>query len=268
MPKRWLFPDHVLWKIGDWEVRRPFREALLDVLIDHLKYTFGMEWAQEQYALPEEDRHVVMRWWYSVCAQLKEAAPPNHVRGQFIEVPRTGNVMEYGWLADDLYRLRLVDALDPAVIARLRSHDQFQGARYEIAIAASLVRAGFDIRWLNGTDKHCEFEATQRLTHETIAVEVKSRHVPGTLNNRGVQPDLDEIGFVAHRYYNQAIQQCPVDKPCAIFINLNMPMRAFAEGEFPWEAEIKAMSEKLPQSNPSSPSVENCLVLTNFAAHY
>ncbi len=269
MPQRWLHPDHILWKIGDWEVRRPLREALLDVLTDHLKYTFGTPWANAQYALPVEERHAVMRWWFGVCEASKKAAPPNHVRGQIFPVPRTGDVTEFGWLADDLYRLRLAGALDPTVLDRLRSHDQFQGARYEFAIAASLVRCGFGIKWIHGTDKHCEFEATQALTNETIAVEVKSRHVRGTLNQPGEMPKPEEMRFVAHRYYNEALQQCPKDKPSAIFIDLNLPPQVSpGDHSIPWWSEMQQMFDNLPQPSPTEPGVETCLVFTNFAAHY
>ena len=66
-PEQWRCPDGILWKIGDWEVLRPFRETLLDVMVDHLKFTFGKKWAAEQYALPEEERHAAMRWWFGVC---------------------------------------------------------------------------------------------------------------------------------------------------------------------------------------------------------
>ena len=269
MPQRWLRSDHILWKIGEWEVRRPLNEALLDVLIDHLKYTFGKPWADEQYALPDAQRHVVMRWWFAVCEATKNAASPDHVRGQIFAVPRTGDVTEFGWLADDLYRLRLAGALDPTVLDRLRSHTQFQGARYEFAIAASLIRCGFNIRWIHGTDKHCEFEATQTFTQETIAVEVKSRHVRGTLNQPGEMPEPNEMRFIAHRYYNEALQQCPKDKPSAIFIDLNLPPQAnTGDNSIPWWSEMQRMFADQPQPSETEPAIETCLVFTNFAAHY
>lgn len=269
MPQRWLHSDHILWKIGDWEVRRPLKETLLDVLIAHLKFTFGKPWADEQYALPVEQRHVVMRWWFSLCETQKYAAPPGHVRGQTYSVPHTGDVAELGRLADDLYRLRLAGALDQKVLERLRSHSEFQGARYEFAIAASMVRSGFNINWVHGTDTHCEFEATHATTKETIAVEVKSRRVRGTLNEHGEMPNLDEMRFIAHRYYNEALKQCPVDRPSAIFIDLNLPPQATTDtNNIPWKSEMQRMIDNLPQPSATEPAVETCLVFTNFAAHY
>lgn len=268
-PNRWLCADHILWEIGDWKIKRPLRETLVDVLIDHLKYTFGEVWADDQYKLPPDHRHVVMRWWFSWCESSKSMAPADHVPGKVFSVQTTGDMLELGTLAFDLYHLRLAGALDPTVLARLRSHDQFQGARYEFTIAASMIRSGFNIHWLQGAGPHCEFEATQRLTGETIAVEVKSRHIAGTLNQPGTLPTLKEIALRAHRYYNEAIKQCPSDKPCAIFINLNLPPEVQSGSHhIPWWPEIQRLIDALPRSSPSSPAAETCLVLTNFAGHY
>jgi hypothetical protein len=60
-------------------------------------------------------------------------------------------------------------------VQRLRSYEAFQGARYEIAVAATFVRCGFDIEWVEEkAKKHCEFNATHKGTGENIAVETKS----------------------------------------------------------------------------------------------
>ncbi len=268
-PQRYLYPDHILWQIGDWQIKRPLREALMDVLVDHFKYTFGKEWADAQYALPAEQRHIVMRWWFSWSESSKSMAPPDHRPGQIFGFRPTGDMMELGTLAHDLYHLRLVGALDPAVLRRLRSRDQFQGARYELTIAAAMVRSGFVIKWIHGPNTHCEFEATCKSTGETIAIEVKSRHVGGTLNQPGTPPDPDKMRFVAHRYYNEAIRQCPIDKPCAVFINLNLPPQVNPGNyHIPWWPEMQKLIDALPRCSAAKPTAETCLVLTNFAGHF
>ena len=267
--ERWLHQDHIAWKIGEWEVKRPLKETHLDVISDHLRYTFGKAWANAQYELPEIERHVVMRLWFAVCEAQKRAASADYASGQFFPVPRTGEVAEFSWLADDLYRLRLAGALDNAIVDRLRSMDQYQGARYEVAVAASFVRAGFAIEWETGTGKHCEFVATQSQTSESIAVEAKSRHVGGTLNRPGNTPNLDEMRFKAHRYYNDALTQCPQDRPCAIFIDLNLPPQVDAGDQaIPWREAMRPMLDAIPRPTAAEPALETCLVLTNFAAHY
>lgn len=65
----------------------------------------------------------------------------------------------------------LIHAGEPpeGIIARLRDRTQYQGGRYELAIAATFARLDCSIRWLDadaslGSGKRVEFEATFRLT--------------------------------------------------------------------------------------------------------
>ena len=46
-------------------------------------------------------------------------------------------------LSYDVYTLRNAGALPQRLVVRLRSHAEFQGAKYEIAVAAIIRRAGF-----------------------------------------------------------------------------------------------------------------------------
>jgi hypothetical protein len=83
------------------------------------------------------------------------------------------------------------DRLDWDVRDRLKTDDQFQWARYELAVAAIFIRSGFDIEWLDqrkGPGKRCEFIATHRLTGEVISVEAKSRHRAGRFSNPVLRP--------------------------------------------------------------------------------
>ena len=72
--------------------------------------------------------------------------------------------------------------LPDSLIKRLKDFHKFQGARYEILVAAVFTRAGFDIEWIDDTKasgKHPEFIATHKRTGRKIAVEAKSRRRPG-----------------------------------------------------------------------------------------
>jgi hypothetical protein len=269
LPQRLLYRDHILWKIGDVTFQRPLREPLLDLLVDHLKYTLGTEWAREQFALVAEKRHVVMRQWSTLCELQRASAPPDHKRGDWYRIEPSGDAVEFMSLADDLYRLRLANALRPKLVQRLRHHAEFQGARYECAIAASFVRSGFDIAWQTGAGKKCEFVATHRVTREAIAIEVKSRRRPGTLNEPGMEPRRSSLRLDVRHLYDQALGQCPSDKPCGIFIDVNLPPESAGDrSRIPWWDEIKAMLSEYPEPGPTTPCTETCLVFTSFGWHY
>lgn len=269
VPERRLYPDHILWKVGDATFKRPLGEPLLDFLVDHLKYTFGQKWSEPQYSLPVEERHVVMQWWFSLCELRKASAGPNHRRGRWFKVAPSGDAMEFMSIADDLYRLRLGNVLLPRLVNRLRNRAEFQGARYECAIGASFVRCGFDIAWQRGPGKKCEFVATHRATGESIAVEVKSRRRPGTLNEPGGPLDRDSLRLDVGHLYEQALRQCPADKPCGVFIDVNLPPESAAdESQIPWREDLQAMLDDFPEPGPTTPATETCLVFTNFGWHY
>src|SRR5207244_2036670 len=114
------------------------------------------------------------------------------------------------------------------LLKRLRSMDQFQGARYEIGIAAIFARLGFSIEFLDERtapdQKHCEFNLRDSRDELVVAVEVKSRHRPGVLHERGVV-DENKVGRgdVA-RLIREAKSQSPGDKPFLVFIDLNAPL--------------------------------------------
>src|SRR5205085_11942787 len=105
-----------------------------------------------------------------------------------------GVVRELLTLASDVYTLLLVEKLPKSLLERLRNIGQYQGARYEVAVAAALVRAGFTINWQKGRGetKIYEFDATHKISKETIAVEAKSKVRKGAIHEKGdIEPLKD-----------------------------------------------------------------------------
>ena len=97
----------------------------------------------------------------------------------------TGPAKAHLCFSYDLYWLPLVNKLPLSLITRLKQFQAFQGARYEILIAAVFARAGFDIEWIDDVKakgKHPEFIATHRQTKKKVGVETKSRKRQGSYN--------------------------------------------------------------------------------------
>ncbi|HKO60824.1 MAG TPA: hypothetical protein VJV03_06665, partial [Pyrinomonadaceae bacterium] len=178
-------PPSMKFPIGpDWVGRivwnavhfRPKTETFHEFIINVLKWTVGKAWYEDQVTLAPHARHVIVKWVYAFGQLARSLTPPNHDQRQVLEATLTGEVKELLVLADDIYRLQLVRKLPRKLVQRLRSYEAFQGARYEIAIAATFIRCGFEIQWIDErAKKHCEFNATHKATGETISVETKSR---------------------------------------------------------------------------------------------
>ena len=113
------------------------------------------------------------------------------------------------------------------LIEKLKNRNGFQGARYEIAMAVSLVRAGCDVNWINPKHaifgvKTCELIATHWLTGISFAVEAKSKHRDGVLNQKGIFDAKAEHTGVSH-LLKEALHKDSQNLPLVIFIDLNLP---------------------------------------------
>jgi hypothetical protein len=119
-------------------------KTFIDFLMDYPKFVLGREWGQAEITKPVESRHQIMSWYVDACLfQQKQQIGSNGVYG----VIPNGSLQAYILLAYDLYLLAHHSALQEDVLRRLKILDQFQGARYEILVAATCIRAGFDISY-------------------------------------------------------------------------------------------------------------------------
>jgi len=275
---RFPAPPSFKAELGEYTLRfiwnrmyaRPQQETFHEFIVSILMQALGKKWWDAQVQMEIEEQHTVMRWYSALWDLVQSGAPPEVKNGERFELTATGEVQELLVLADDVYRLQLVRRLPHKLVERLRSHDRFQGARYEIAIAAILVRCGFEIEWVEEkTKKHCEFIAIHKVSGESVAVETKSRHRPGVLNQDGPAPDHTSLRADAFRLFKQALEQNPGDKPFAIFIDINLPHQPEALGlEKTWTKEIQGMLKQSPGDTSDVPAPYTCLFITNFAWHY
>ena len=244
--------------------RRP-TETFHEFLVDHLKETLGQAWI-DRNKRPNEQAHVVMRWIYGWHEHAAAQMPEEHRPGEVFSVAPSGEAMALLSLADDVYRLQLRKHLPRRLLERLRSPDSFQGARYEVAVASIFARCGFTIEWLDEKTpgKKCEFVATHPLLKAGIAVEAKSRHRKGVLNESG-PPTMEVLGADVDSLFRKALAKDPGDRPFMIFIDINLPFSPQEGLEKPWIKDMERVVEAGPTADPSP---YNLFVVTNHAWHY
>lgn len=233
-----------------------------DFLEMYLATVLGPPWIAREQAKPLEQRHPIMRWHSDLLA-LK-ARPPAATHGGVHEADVTGSVMALLTLAWDTYAVEHTGGLHDPLVRRLRHREEFQGARYELAVAALFARVGFEVDWIHDTTrKRPEFVATHLLSGERIAVEAKSRRRPGVLahpgvRNERVRADLDHL-------LDAALVKETDGLPYAIFIDANLPPSAQPQG---WLEDLKAMLDARPEGTPATPDPFTGITITNFAWHY
>jgi hypothetical protein len=254
------FKGHVFRAFRSHLFIRRRNESYQEWVIDVLKRTMGQGWLNK-YKPPNQDGHPVKRWLYSSSALAARSLPPNH-DGPAIAVRANGDSMALVALAEDVFRLRQANSFPTALRDRLRDPRQFQGVRYEIAIAATFLRAGFDLEWplRGGPERRPEFVARQRGTKESVVVETKSRHRPGILGTPGLPPRLEELRFDVQRLFAEALQQAPDAGIFAVFIDLNLPHVDVDK----YREELSAMLLK----DAEAAAAATLVVLTNWPWHY
>jgi hypothetical protein len=240
-----------------------------DFLFDYIKKVLGSEWGNAELKKPFGERHIILQWYNALCNFQKKHFEK---AGGIYSVICTGTVGAYLSLEYDLYVLRHHSLLQQHLINRLKNKQQFQGARYEIYVTSSFIKAGFNIAFENESDKsksHCEFIATYTKSREKYSVEAKSRHRPGFLGYSGDQiQNHDKIKLRIGNLINEALRK-EADHTRIIFIDINMPPKEGIVFKKPW---FRTLLSKLNEIECKGIDGNNCppayIFFTNHPYHY
>ena len=206
------------------------QEFFVHVLVQTLSRTLGGDWKREQGELSPTERHPIVVWVDAWDEMRRDGGTKALDRadegGGHYSATATGTVLVLLTLAYDVYTLRHAGALAPGdpLVKRLGNRAEFQGARYEIAAAAMLIRAGYRIEWLSDASRKLpEFVARRAGSDVEIAVEVKSRTRPGLLGRPGDPPDEASVKADLGRLLRAALEKETDGRPFVVFLDLNLP---------------------------------------------
>lgn len=208
----------------------------------YLRRLLHPNWIEKELSLPREEQHPVLQW------RGISATVDTQTEGPLVRV-RSGAGLGWFRLAYDLYLIEHNAELQKSLVARIRDRRQFQGARFEAAVAAMLLPSGYELEFVpirGPGGKRPEYIATNRGTGQRIAVEAKSKHRPGILGFPGnrVEPHRLSMGRLLH----DALSKKPAI-PLLIFLELNVPRLlrdeenpspVFPEIEQTWQSELDA----------------------------
>jgi len=236
-----------------------------DFLQDYLKFVFGKDFWFSELSKPYEERHQILQWAEDLHrAQLHQV---KNSEGLYPVFP-SGPTVCYHLLAYDLFVLAHHSALQNRIVKRMKFRDQFQGARYELMVTATCIRAGFDIDFedeTDGTIKHPEFVARCRYSGEEIAVEAKSRKRPGVMGEPGVRREDQVVRLRVGQLINNALEKV-TDMPYIVFVDVNMPG---SDGEISDSKTFQQLTKSFGQVGDEEKSDKfNAIVFTNFPHHY
>jgi len=251
---------------------RPENETFHEFLLNVIKWTLGRDWWKHQVAMQPDQRHVVVKWNCDYAEfNRRTMTEENRVDATTFRAEAPGPVWALGSLGYDLYCLQAKNALPDHLVKKLRNHQDFQAARYEVAVAAIMTRAGFEPTFLDiesQSKKHCEFIARDRYSGAEVGVEAKSRRRPGVLHEKGEFSYKDDWKGVSN-LIRKAKKQKPAGMPFLIFVDVNMPLTPEKPvQEKPWMLDMKHVQDQLGTPSAENPDPFNALVVTNFAHYY
>lgn len=229
--------------------------TFVSFLRDYVKAALDRTWFEREYAKTTEDRHPVMSWFGR--AAVHDAAGGDQPKDFMGFVRTTGAIAAIAHLSYDLYSLAHNIELRAKLLDRLRDSHQFQGARHEIFVAASLIRAGYSVEFENEDDRtrtHCEFTATAP-SGKQYSVEAKCRqHSTGTKHRL-------KLG----KLLSSALRKHAAHKRL-VFIEMGLPDAGSTSKniEF-YRAAIRDMRRHQEKFHPGKAAY---LVVTNFPLYY
>jgi hypothetical protein len=258
------FAGHRIVAVGNtvhWSKRW---ETFHDFLLDYLKDIFGHEWGAKEQEQPTAGRHILLRWANEIreYQNARRALAPN---SRIVAAHSTPVLSAYLGLAYNLYLMKHNAKLQRALIARLKNPDEssFHGAYYETFVAATFIKAGYEIEFENerdGSATHCEFVASSGGSNRKFSVEAKARF-------RGfVAPNADPKSLkLGVRDKIEAALQKKAAHTRVIFVDVNLP-EVHVAGQKPfWAhaavAEARDLEETMIASGQSTPAAY--LIVTN-----
>lgn len=256
------FQGHKMVAVGNQIHFSKDWKTMPDFLYEYLKSAFGKEFWLAEVAKPEENRHTALRWARGYSDHQKKYGKQENAEGTMFSIVPNGPMLAYLTLAYDLYVLKDHQALQESILKRLRHQDQFIGARYELYVAATFIRAGFTIEFEaehDGSTKHPEFIATHKETGQQFAVEAKKRQ-------RTIRPtneDSAQIKLGVTSLIRKALAKNNGGN-FVIFVDLDLPPIEGNPFEKPWSKELLNSPEDAGARDKSGKDRFNLLVFTNY----
>lgn len=254
--------------VGSVVYRRPLEETFHTFLFRRLSDILSREWFESEQRKPQADQHPLVQW-FDETQKIIESTSSLKSEKKICSVEFTGNMRTLLSIAYDFYSLQHCSAnVLPKLLNRLKDKNQFQGARYEIAVGGLVVRAGFDIQWVNDKDKHCEFIGAHKVTGEKAAFEAKSHHRDGVLGRPGkFNAETAKLKIFAH--LKEALNQSPGDIPLVLFDDLNLPLTQENEtSEARWFNEIDNQLKQANFYEDYKKTQYGALFITNFSWYF
>jgi hypothetical protein len=244
-----------------------------ELILRELKRTLSREWWESEMQKQPQDRHFVRKCYDALEAGTAgERADLQQQDDNLWSFVPNGYLQTLLSLAFDVYVLQHKNSIPEDWVRRLKQREQYQGVRYEIAVASIFARIGCRLEFYEdnrGTAKHPEFTAHDPSTGDKVAVEAKSRHRNGVIHQQGTFDLTKAMKGDMTGLFNSALQKETDNLPYMIFMDVNAPRDIGSKTEETrWFQDIQKMMDKYHMPTAEEPDIYNLICLTNYSHHY
>jgi hypothetical protein len=187
-----------------------------DFLTGYLAAKLGREWGTREVTKPDTEQHPAVYWYnqHALASQKLTRREDGLLSSTF--------GCSHAWLrlAYDIYLINHNADLQAKLLRRIRDRNSFQGARFEAAVAAMMLAAGYELEYSpeKGPGKHPEFIARHKTNGQSISVEAKSRHRPGIMGYPGEMSAVTR--FNINKLLSDAVNK-DTKNPLLVFVEVN-----------------------------------------------
>lgn len=243
-----------------------------ELILWNLTMTLGKEWWDEESKKTSSERHFIRRCFDEIRSKPSAGGEFHDVTNNLRSFVATGNMQSMISLAFDLYLLTHKGFMPEEWLHRLRDQGEYQGVRYEIAVASLFVRIGSDLEFYpleNPKRYRPEFIARHVELNTSVAVEAKSRRRAGVINEKGEANLRKAMRGDVQKLFNKALKKEVDDLPYLIFIDVNAPNTLDEDTiETRWFTDIQKMFDSYETPTAENPQKQNALIATNYSFHY
>jgi len=245
----------------------PMGESWFGFLYNLLAEEIGSDWFAGELDRPVGVRHILADWYVIVCERELDQ---DGLFTRHDHAAEIGTTLAFRSVAYDIFCLLQAMNLSPKLLARLRHPDQFEGARYELWVAATLARAGFTIEFFDEDDrssKHGEGVATHTGSGKKYWFEAKRQHRRGFDYLRAF---FDRLPLKVDAKLVAEAMKKPADDERLIFIDVNRAPWEGTVGSAPWIGAFRK-SLNLLERQPwyrLDPNSKAFVMVTNHPYHF
>jgi len=235
--------------------------SFMNFLESHLLQELGTPFRQDF-------GHPLNVWWQAMRTQADARQHLGPERGLMSTVA----ALSFFTVAYDLFVIADNTELRDRLLKSLRVADQFHGARYELMIAACLIRAGFKFTFSNEENfnsRHCDGYAVHSRTGRNYAIEMKTKGRTGILGKPGTSPPSGTMKGNVSRQLREALSK-PADTERLIFIDMNLPPSPHWQGDGVWWQRDAVTSKRSVEEQPGHlpHNLSGFVIFTNIPSNH